>query len=110
MALPAFSAQFAGFHWLWFMPSIETYASLAVAAGLRDVRVWGGDADRYFPDTGVLLRWVDQPCLVLFLPHITGADREAFRSCVHARMIEETLRPDGRCFEVFRCVNVFARK
>ncbi len=65
--------------------------------------------DRYFPDTATLLRWVDQPCLVPFLPHIAGADREAFRSCVHARMIEETLPPGGTCFETFRRVNVFAR-
>ncbi|MCJ7550057.1 MAG: methyltransferase domain-containing protein [Anaerolineae bacterium] len=110
MALPAFAAQFAGFRWPWFMPSIETYAGLAMAAGLRDVRVWGENADRYFPDTAMLLRWVDQPCLVPFLPHVAGADREAFRSHVHARMIEETLQPDGRCFETFRRVNVFARK
>ena len=110
MALPEFSAQFVGFRWPWFVPSIETYTGLAVAAGLRDVRVWRENADRFFPDRGVLLRWVDQPCLVPFLPHIAGADREAFRSYVHARMVEETLQPDGRCFETFRRVNVFARK
>ena len=92
------------------MPSTETYTGVAVAAGLRDVRASGENADRYFPDTGVLLRRVDQPCLVPFLSHISGADRESFRSCVHVRMIEETLRPDGRCFETFRRINVFARK
>lgn len=110
MALDEFAACFAGFEWPWFMPGVDEYLALVKTSGLREVQVWGENADRYFPDEATMIRWVDQPSLVPFLAHIPGRDREAFRSFVVKRMIEETKQDDGRCFETFRRINVSARK
>ena len=57
-----------------------------------------------------MIRWIDQPCLVPFLPFVAPADREAFRAEVIERMVQVTRQPDGRCFELFRRVHVFFRK
>ena len=77
---------------------------------LRDVRVWGENADRLFPDAEALTNWIDQPSLVPFLPLIGEQERNSFRDYVVQRMIEETAQPGGRYFETFRRINFFARK
>jgi trans-aconitate methyltransferase len=56
-----------------------------------------------------MIRWIDQPCLVPFLPCVASPDREAFRAEVIERMVHATRHPDGRCFELFRRVHVFFR-
>ena len=110
MALPEFAACFAAFEWPWFMPPIDEYRALVESAGLRDARVWGENADRYFPDQGAMVRWLDQPSLVPFLAHVPDPSKAAFRDFVVRRMTEETLQPDGTCFETFRRVNLSAGK
>jgi hypothetical protein len=47
---------------------------------------------------------------VPFLACVAEKDKAPFREFVVRRMIEETEQSDGRCFETFRRVNVFARK
>jgi trans-aconitate 2-methyltransferase len=70
----------------------------------------GENADRYFTDTGAMVKWVDQPSLVPFLYRVDQPAKEEFRDFVVERMIDETLQPDGTCFETFRRINAFARK
>jgi trans-aconitate 2-methyltransferase len=108
MAHPEFAASFAAFEWPWYMPSVDEYSALVAAAGLREPRVWGENADRFFPDVDTMIAWVDQPSLVPFLAHLPNELKPAFRDYVVARMVEETRRADGTCFETFRRVNVAA--
>lgn len=110
MAREEFRSFFRAFEWPWYMPTVEEYQCLAEASGLQEVRVWGENADRYFPDTEAMLRWIDQPSLVPFLAHLPEKDRETFRDLVVRRMIKETQQEDGRCFETFRRINVSAGK
>ena len=110
MKLDEFSAYFARFEWPWYMPSVEEYQNLIETCGLHDARVWGENADRYFPDEETMIGWVDQPSLVPFLEHVPALDEDAFRAFVVRRMVEETKQDDGRCFETFRRINVSATK
>ena len=90
------------------MPSADEYAALVAATALREPRVWGENADRLFPDVEAMIAWVDQPSLVPLLAHLPDDLKTAFRDVVVGRMIEETRRPDGACFETFRRINVAA--
>ena len=76
----------------------------------RKLRVSGEIADRFFPHAEAMIRWIDQPCLVPFLPWIAPSDRGDFRGEVIERTVLATLQPDGRCFEVFRRIHLFFRK
>ncbi len=110
MAQEEFRCFFSGFEWPWYMPPLDEYHALAKSSGLHDVRVWGENADRYFPDEDAMIRWIDQPSLVPFLVPVAGQMKDSFRSFVMRRMIEETKQEDGRCFETFRRINVSALK
>lgn len=110
MALDDFAVHFAEFEWPWYMPPIDEYLDLIKTCGLHDARVWGENADRYFPDEEAMIRWIDQPSLVPFLAHIPILKKDTFRTFVVRRMIEETRQNDGRCFETFRRINVSAMK
>jgi trans-aconitate 2-methyltransferase len=110
MAIASFKKHFSWFEWPWYMPSIGEYECLVGQAGLRHARVWGENADRFFPNEEAMIKWVDQPSLVPFVACIPEPDRNSFRDFVVARMIEETRQGDGRCFETFRRINLFARK
>ncbi len=110
MAHPDFQCFFDDFDWPWFMPTVEEYEALVRRSPFAAVRVWGENADRFFPDEETMIRWVDQPSLVPLLPHIEESARQSFRSFVIERMIRLTRQADGRCFETFRRVNLFARK
>jgi trans-aconitate methyltransferase len=57
-----------------------------------------------------MIRWIDQPSLVPFMPRIEDADRAGFRAEVIEGMLRVTRQSDGRRFETFRRINVFARK
>ncbi|MBA3035449.1 MAG: methyltransferase domain-containing protein [Desulfobacterium sp.] len=108
--LKEFADYFKDFIWPWYMPSVEEYKDLTANSKLQDVKVWGENADRYFPDTRALIGWVDQPSLVPFLACIAGEDKAAFRKYVVEEMIPATKQDDGRYFETFRRINLFARK
>lgn len=105
-----FQTSFSGFEWPWYMPSVETYQSLVESSGFSSVRVWGENADRYFPDAEAMIRWIDQPSLVPFLALVGEPLKDPFRDFVISRMLERTRQEDGRCFETFRRINVWAKK
>lgn len=110
MDQPSFAPYFPHFDWPWFMPAIDEYSALVARLPFAEVRVWGENADRYFPDEEALIRWIDQPSLVPFLRSVPDNAKEQFRSWVIARAIADTRQDDGTCFETFRRVNVFAKK
>ncbi len=110
MQSDAFRSDFTGFSWPWYMPPVDEYSHLVDESELRDGRVWGENADRFFPNTDALVAWIDQPSLVPFLSFLPESRRTDFRNHVVEEMIEATGRDDGRCFETFRRINLFARK
>ena len=110
MAQEEFSNYFRGFVWPWYMPSIDEYKFLVTNSELQEIKVWGENADRFFPNTEALTGWVDQPSLVPFLACVAEKDKPAFREYVVGEMIRETKQDDGRCFETFRRINLYARK
>jgi len=111
ITLGKFRIYFAGFEWPWYMPTVDQYSRLAGSSRLRDVRVWGENADRNFPDAEAMIRWIDQPSLVPFLALVADpAVKASFRDFVVKRMIDRTKQEDGRCFETFRRINLSAAK
>lgn len=110
MAQPAYALGFRDFEWPWYMPTPRGYRRLASQLPCRELQVHGEIADRFFPDAGTMIRWIDQPCLVPFLPYVAPADRGSFRAEVIERMVQATRQPDGRCFELFRRIHVFFQK
>ena len=108
--LDKFQPYFHDFEWPWYMPSTTEYESTVEQSGLKKVKVWGENADRYFPDNQAMVNWVDQPSLVPFLSVVADVDKKDFRDFVVTRMVEETEQDDGRCFETFRRINVVAEK
>ena len=107
---PDYARYFSDFVWPWYMPTVEEYETIFHQFSFRDIRVWGENADRHFPNSEAMVRWLDQPSLVPFLKSIDQADKESFRNLVVQRMILETRQDDGTCFETFRRINVYARK
>jgi trans-aconitate methyltransferase len=110
MAEKKYAGYFNHFDWPWYMPTIEEYEKLLEKSNFREAKVWGENADRLFPDKDAMAGWIDQPNLVPFLKYIDGQEKNAFRDMVVKRMVEETIQDDGRCFETFRRINVFAKK
>jgi trans-aconitate 2-methyltransferase len=110
MAHEKFESFFREFEWPWYMPSVGEYESLVNSSPFRHTRVWGENADRFFPNAEAMIRWIDQPSLVPFLVHVATPAKDSFRSLVVKRMIEETKQKDGRCFETFRRINVLGVK
>jgi len=110
MAEKRYVGYFKGFDWPWYMPSVAEYKKILMQFGFKEAKVWGENADTYFGDAEEMTRWIEQPSIVPFLKCVAEADKQAFRNSVIERMVKETLQPDGRCFETFRRINVFAKK
>jgi trans-aconitate methyltransferase len=110
MHLPNYETFFKEFIWPWYMPSILEYHALVNEFPFSEVKVWGENADRYFPDAEAMSKWIDQPSIVPFLECVEESQKHTFRNTVVDLMIKETLQPDGTCFETFRRINVLARK
>ena len=110
MRLPEYAEYFSGFEQPWFFPELETYQTLVRKFPFREVKFRGENADRYFPDTETITKWIDQPSLVPFLEAVPANEKHGFRDYVVGKMIEATQQEDGRCFETFRRINVWARK
>lgn len=101
---------FREFDWPWYMPTVQEYQVMLDEVSFTEKKVWFTNADRYFESTEAMTRWIDQPSLVPFLGCIDGPNRRRFRDTVVERMIGQTQQADGRCFETFRRINVWARK
>jgi trans-aconitate methyltransferase len=108
--LSEYAGYFSGFEWPWYMPEPETYKSLVQKFPFSEVKVWGENADRYFPDADAITKWIDQPSLVPFLEVVPQNTKQSFRNHVVEKMLAATLQKDGKCFETFRRINVRARK
>ncbi len=110
MQQQVFVPDFADFQWPWFMPEPGEYEALVKQFPFKETRVWSENAERYFPDAEAIIGWLDQPSLVPLL-HVVEAERKSeFRNMVVERMLKETRRDDGTYFEIFRRLNLFARK
>ena len=57
-----------------------------------------------------MIRWIDQPSIVPFLRLVDEKQKEKFRNIVIEEMTKKTEQTDGRCFETFRRINVYAKK
>lgn len=111
MQLPNYAKYFDDFVWPWYMPNIEEYKSLTEQFSFSKITVWGENADRSFPNTEAMIKWIDQPSIVPFLKCITPEeDAKAFRDIVVEKMVDETTQKDGTCFETFRRVNLRSAK
>ncbi len=105
-----YAPWFAGFQWPWYMPFVEEYEALLVETSFREHRVWMANRDRYFTDEQELIRMVEEAGLVPFLAALPEDMKPRFRDTVITQLIAETRQPDGRCFETFRRINVYAEK
>lgn len=111
MKKPEFQKFFVSFVWPWYMPAEKEYQKLVGASHFNRIKVWAENADRYFSDTEQMIAWIDQPSLVPFLQNINdNKTKQEFRNTVVGKMIAKTKQTDGRCFETFRRINVFAQK
>jgi trans-aconitate methyltransferase len=110
MARPAYARHFDDFEWPWYMPPLEEYRRVLDESPFETARVWGENADRYFPDADALAGWIDQPSIVPFLARIPEAEKADFRTAVVERSLERTRQPDGTYFVAFRRINVAAEK
>ena len=110
MIFPEFKRYFENFIWPWFMPKIDDYNRLIQSNNFTEIKTWEENTDRYFATADDMTKWIDQPSLVPFLKVIGDKDKTSFRDMVVDQMIQKTKQPDGRCFETFRRINIFARK
>jgi trans-aconitate 2-methyltransferase len=108
--MPEFQSFFADFSWPWYMPPIAEYQQLVDRSKFKSAKVWGENADRYFPDIETMIGWLDQPSLVPFVACVPETHKSGFRDHVVREMITETRQPDGTCFETFRRINLLAVK
>ena len=105
-----YAGYFTDFEWPWYMPKVKEYGTIVEQFPFKEKRVWGENADKYFPNVEAMVKWIEQPSLVPFLECVGKKDQAGFRDMVVKRMIDETIQADGTCFETFRRINVFARK
>jgi len=110
IASNAYGRYFTGFSWPWYMPPVDEYQRIAEISMFNDIKVWDENADRYFPDEGALIKWIDQPSIVPFLKHIPEDEKKSFRDMVVEQMITRTKQAAGTCFETFRRINLSARR
>jgi len=102
--------DFTSFEWPWYMPSIDEYQTIIVENEFKDIKIWEENADRYFKDQYEMIKWIDQPSIVPFIKLVDESTKESFRNEVIQKMIDKTKQTDGRCFETFRRINVYAIK
>jgi trans-aconitate 2-methyltransferase len=105
-----YQMYFINFDWPWYMPTVNEYKKILNHENFNETKVWSENAERYFPNSGEMVKWIDQPSLVPFLSFVDVPDKQTFRDFVIEQMIIETSQPDGTCFETFRRINAFAKK
>ncbi len=111
MYMPEFNTLFEGFEWPWYMPDTEEYIRLLSESGFSEFKAFIENADRYFDNEVAMNKWIDQPCIVPFLSYIKDEEnKNSFRDFVVTSMAEKCKQNDGRCFEIFRRLNVLGTK
>ena len=110
MSAKPWSELFQDFTWPWFMPSRDTYETMAADAGFSRLEVTDLVRDQVFPTAEAMVAWIDQPCIVPFLAALPKSERTVFRDEVVRRTLERAGRPDGTCFESFRRIRVYATR
>jgi trans-aconitate methyltransferase len=110
MQEPSFSHSFTDFKWPWNMPGVSEYRALVNQFAFSGVKVWEQNADRIFPSAQALIKWIEQPSIVPFLTYLNKTDQQRFHDKVVDYMLHQTQQADGRFFETFRRINVWARK
>ena len=105
-----FQNFFKKFEWPWYMPTLNDYKKIVEKTDFIKFSAWEENADRYFPDSDAMIKWIDQPSIVPFLKHVPPEGKDSFRDFVTERMILETKQEDSRCFETFRRINLYAIK
>lgn len=105
-----YSDYFKSFEWPWFMPTQFQYEKLINQFNFGEWKVWEENADRYFKSKDQMIKWIDQPALIPYLKFLPDKLKGEFRAEVISKMIQKTIQSDETCFEVFRRINVFARK
>ncbi len=101
---------FKDFEMPWFMPSKSQYEKLISDIGFSEFTITEINRDRYFSCPDEMIKWIDQPCIVPFIERVPGALKSTFRKEVIEKMIEKTQQKDGTCFEMFRRIQVYAKK
>jgi len=110
MFLKEFKDDFKDFQWPWYMPTINEYKKLVGGCDFNKIEIWEENADRFFTTKDEMIRWIDQPSIVPFLKIVTERKKEKFRNIVIDEMTKKAEQTDGRCFETFRRINVYAKK
>lgn len=104
-------SYFKNFEWPWYMPEKKDYEKTIDLGLFSEFKIWEEKADRYFKDEEEMIKWIEQPSLVPFLKYITIRElKEKFTNEVESEMIRRTKLDNGRFFEPFRRINVYARK
>jgi trans-aconitate 2-methyltransferase len=110
MSLNEFKDNFKRFQCPWYMPTINEYKKLVDSCDFNNIEIWEENADRFFPTKDEMIKWIDQPSIVPFLRLVDEKQKEKFRNIVIEEMTKKTEQTDGRCFETFRRINVYAKK
>jgi trans-aconitate methyltransferase len=110
MAHSEYKDYFRTFEWPWYMPRLVDYRLLIDSCDFLETNVWGENADRYFQTKDEMIKWIDQPSLVPFIKLVDESKRPGFREKVISEMLKLSEQDDGRCFETFRRINVYAKK
>ena len=92
------------------MPKPEDYETLFSRTEFRTYRIWGENKDRYFTDAESLVGMIEEAGLVPFLGILPDEKKWSFRDVVIEQVLERTKQSDGRYFETFRRINVYAEK
>jgi trans-aconitate methyltransferase len=110
MSHPMFTSHFANYEWPWHMPSVGDFEIKLRAAGFVDIKVWMQDADRVFENAEEFSKFIVSMGLVPLLERVPeGSERAAFEKHAVTSILEHS-HVDGGYFEVFRRINVKARK
>jgi trans-aconitate methyltransferase len=107
--LPEYKEYFKSFVWPWYMPGLEEYEKIVRPLDFSEIKIWGENADRLFPDEEAIVGWINQPSIVPFLKYIDDPEtKEKFRNFVIEHVLQDTKQENGY-FETFRRINVFVK-
>ncbi len=109
MRMDEYKKCFKDFEWPWYMPTIEEYEKIINPLSFPEIKIWGENADRLFPDKESIIGWINQPSIVPFLNHVEETKKEDFRNYVIEHMLRDTAQKDGGYFETFRRINIFVK-